>query len=85
MPFLHESRTKLRGGLGMNSVNSIHWRLTRPRYRLIGALCKQCGQAVFPPRPQCPNCAEVSRDETVAVRQDEVTAISYSLQLRTYT
>ena len=35
-----------------------HWRLNAQRYRLIGQLCPDCNQKLFPPRPVCPYCAE---------------------------
>jgi hypothetical protein len=36
-----------------------HWRLKAQRYRLQGTACRVCGQATFPPRPVCPECASV--------------------------
>ncbi|TSC84544.1 MAG: hypothetical protein G01um101416_1058 [Microgenomates group bacterium Gr01-1014_16] len=35
-----------------------HWRLQLPRYRLIGNVCDECGNKMFPPREICPKCAE---------------------------
>jgi uncharacterized OB-fold protein len=33
-----------------------HWRLKAQRYRFKGAICPNCGQLMFPPRPVCPHC-----------------------------
>jgi hypothetical protein len=33
-----------------------HWRLKAQRYRLEGAICPNCGELMFPPRPVCLHC-----------------------------
>jgi uncharacterized OB-fold protein len=33
-----------------------HWRLKDQRYRLEGAVCKNCGYKFFPPREVCTEC-----------------------------
>lgn len=33
-----------------------HWRLKKQRYQLIGEICSQCDEKIFPPRDVCPNC-----------------------------
>ncbi len=33
-----------------------HWRLKDQRYRLEGAICKDCGTKFFPPRQVCSEC-----------------------------
>jgi uncharacterized OB-fold protein len=33
-----------------------NWRLKDQRYRLEGAVCKQCGAKFFPPRDVCTEC-----------------------------
>lgn len=32
-----------------------HWRLKKQRYSLVGEICLDCDQKIFPPRPVCPN------------------------------
>ncbi|NPB01472.1 MAG: Zn-ribbon domain-containing OB-fold protein [Methanopyri archaeon] len=32
------------------------WRSIENRYRLVGTVCKNCGEKFFPPRVVCPNC-----------------------------
>jgi len=32
------------------------WRTRRPKYRLEGRLCLECGRKHYPPRPACPYC-----------------------------
>lgn len=68
----------------MNSVNSIHWRLRQPRYRLIGSLCEQCGQPVFHSRRLCSACAELLRDKPAATKWDEATLILLPFETRSY-
>lgn len=36
--------------------SSSHWRLQKERYKLVGEVCLDCIQAIFPPRDLCPNC-----------------------------
>lgn len=39
-----------------------HWRLRHQRYALIGEVCPNCHNPIFPPRPVCPYCqSEVSQ------------------------
>jgi len=33
-----------------------HWRLQGERYRMIGEICHDCGEKLFPPRDVCPEC-----------------------------
>lgn len=35
-----------------------HWRLKSQRYGLIGEVCPECQEKIFPPRDVCPHCAE---------------------------
>ena len=35
-----------------------HWRLKPQRYGLIGEVCPDCHEKIFPPRDVCPHCAE---------------------------
>jgi hypothetical protein len=35
-----------------------NWRLRGQRYALIGEVCDECGEKIFPPRDVCPHCAE---------------------------
>ena len=37
-----------------------HWRLNRQRYQLIGEVCPECGNKMFPPRDVCPECSDSS-------------------------
>ena len=40
---------------------SRHWRLRQQRYALVGEICDNCGNKMFPPRDVCPNCAEQAK------------------------
>ncbi len=33
-----------------------HWRLRKQRYSLVGEVCGNCGNKIFPPRDVCPEC-----------------------------
>ena len=35
---------------------SIHSRLHKERYQLVGKVCEDCEEAIFPPRDLCPGC-----------------------------
>ena len=35
-----------------------NWRLRDQRYALVGEVCDDCGEKIFPPRDVCPYCAE---------------------------
>lgn len=35
-----------------------HWRLKAQRYKLIGEVCPNCANKIFPPRDVCPYCAD---------------------------
>ncbi len=37
---------------------SRHWRLQQQRYALVGQVCTDCEEKIFPPRGVCPNCAK---------------------------
>ena len=37
-----------------------HWRLNSQRYQLVGEVCPECGNKMFPPRDVCPECADSS-------------------------
>ena len=37
---------------------SQHWRLKQQRYSLIGEVCPNCEQKIFPPRDICPDCGK---------------------------
>jgi uncharacterized OB-fold protein len=39
-----------------------NWRLKDQRYRLEGAVCKQCGAKYFPPRQVCMECKSTEFD-----------------------
>ena len=34
------------------------WRLQSQNYKLVGEMCKRCGNRIFPPRDVCPECHE---------------------------
>jgi hypothetical protein len=34
------------------------WRLQNQNYRLVGEVCKRCGNKIFPPRDVCPECSK---------------------------
>jgi uncharacterized OB-fold protein len=35
-----------------------HWRLNQQRYRLMGTVCLNCENKIFPPRDICPRCGK---------------------------
>jgi uncharacterized OB-fold protein len=35
-----------------------NWRLRSQRYSLVGEVCDDCGNKIFPPRDVCPHCAQ---------------------------
>ena len=37
-----------------------HWRLKSQRYQLVGEVCPECGNKMFPPRDVCPECSDTS-------------------------
>ena len=37
-----------------------HWRLKSQRYQLVGEVCPNCNEKMFPPRDVCPECADNS-------------------------
>jgi uncharacterized OB-fold protein len=37
------------------------WRLRNQRLALVGEVCHQCGNKIFPPRDVCPHCAQEAR------------------------
>ena len=41
---------------------SRHWRLRQQRYALVGEVCPNCDQRIFPPRDLCPDCGEEARE-----------------------
>ncbi len=41
---------------------SRHWRLRQQRYALVGEVCPNCTQRIFPPRDLCPDCGEEARE-----------------------
>jgi uncharacterized OB-fold protein len=41
---------------------SRHWRLKKQRYSLVGEVCPNCEEKIFPPRDICPDCGEEARD-----------------------
>ncbi len=40
---------------------SRHWRLRQQRYKLIGEVCDNCGNKIFPPRDVCPDCGSEAK------------------------
>jgi len=38
-----------------------NWRLRKQRYALVGEVCEECGEKIFPPRDVCPHCAEAAQ------------------------
>ncbi|MEB3760720.1 MAG: Zn-ribbon domain-containing OB-fold protein [Desulfurococcales archaeon] len=47
----------------------VWWRRRIPRYRLIGARCKECGKIHYPPRTSCPYCGSNSLEEVQLPRR----------------
>ena len=37
-----------------------HWRLKSQRYQLVGEVCPNCNNKMFPPRDVCPECSDSS-------------------------
>jgi hypothetical protein len=48
------------------------WRLRPQRLRLIGSMCEEDGEPVFPPANLCPRCAELRRNGHESVLEHEV-------------
>ena len=42
----------------MSTEIARHWRLRAQRYQLVGEVCPNCQEKIFPPRDVCPHCAE---------------------------
>jgi uncharacterized OB-fold protein len=40
---------------------SQHWRLKQQRYSLIGEVCPNCENKIFPPRDICPDCGKEAK------------------------
>lgn len=40
---------------------SRHWRLKKQRYALVGEVCPNCDDKIFPPRDICPNCGDEAK------------------------
>ncbi len=40
---------------------SRHWRLKKQRYQLVGEICPNCSEKIFPPRDICPDCGEEAK------------------------
>jgi len=38
-----------------------HWRLNKQRYSLVGEVCRDCDEKIFPPRDLCPDCGEEAK------------------------
>jgi len=45
----------------MNSEIPRHWRLKEQRLRLIGEVCGNCDEKIFPPRDVCPHCRKEAK------------------------
>lgn len=44
----------------MNTEITRHWRLNPQRYQLVGEVCPECGNKMFPPRDVCTECKDNS-------------------------
>ena len=53
------------------------WREIPRRYRLEGAVCKNCKFCFFPPRPVCPNCGSRDLDSQKLPQKGKV--LSYTV------
>lgn len=38
-----------------------HWRLKKQRYALVGEVCDNCENKIFPPRDLCPECGQEAK------------------------
>ena len=38
-----------------------HWRLKKQRYALVGEICDNCDNKIFPPRDLCPECGQEAK------------------------
>jgi len=45
----------------MSSEIPRHWRLKEQRLRLIGEVCENCDEKIFPPRDVCPHCKQLAQ------------------------
>ncbi len=50
-------------------VLPVWWRKRLPRYRFIGAHCKDCGRIHYPPRKSCPYCGSTNLEEIALPRK----------------
>ncbi len=50
-------------------VLPIWWRKRIPRYRFIGAVCKECGRIHYPPRNTCPYCGSTKLEKVPLPRR----------------
>ena len=48
----------------MSTEIARHWRLRAQRYQLVGEVCPNCQEKIFPPRDVCPHCAEKATQPT---------------------
>jgi uncharacterized OB-fold protein len=48
----------------MSTEIARHWRLRAQRYQLVGEVCPNCNEKIFPPRDVCPHCAGNATEPT---------------------
>ena len=48
----------------MSTEIARHWRLRAQRYQLLGEVCPNCNEKIFPPRDVCPHCAQNATEPT---------------------
>ena len=48
----------------MSTEITRHWRLRAQRYQLLGEVCPNCNEKIFPPRDVCPHCAQNATEPT---------------------
>jgi len=53
------------------------WRGRIPRYRLVGARCKQCGRTHYPPSQACPYCGSTELEPVALPRMGRL--LSYTV------
>jgi uncharacterized OB-fold protein len=49
-----------------------HWRLKQQRYGLIGEVCPNCDEKIFPPRDICPHCGSDAKSSFTFSGRGEV-------------
>ncbi len=53
-----------------------YWRTTKQRYQLVGEVCPNCNEKIFPPRDVCPTCEKEAKTPYTFSGKGEVYSFS---------